>query len=546
VLRDTTPGHPGTNVTISGTTDGTTGDQVDLRCFVGNSGTDLTTGVPVQPDGSFSFSGDVQPLDPGTCRLRAVPHNDLTAYPPDSNPADDVFKGPLMAVSHFEGFPAPTGDSAAGGFDAGAWQLEGEFNVTTAGGCGLSALVLDPITLMRSTNLFACDASFPTGLAGTPTLKVDGKEAFLPTQHAPGTAPVQSGVTLDSNTGTLTLTEVDPLHFGDGTSAGVVLRRSSTIGTNGRVANVADEWTSLDRDAHTLIARYDNRFSSPPPANDNSFKFPGDTGFKRYATNDPAGAASAPASIYVKGSDSAVDGNLRYPQGALTYSSPPSSVLFLQGSTVAAPSTGTEFEMDYSRSIPSSGAVDIKFAYSNGFTQQELKDDAAIAEHAFTLASGGGGAGGGGGGGGSAPTTGAGGTGTPGTGGSSTGSAATPTFSATGSASTKKSGSGFLVATGQTVKCPKGGAACTVTVTATGVVPVSLAAARTKTLVIGRAKFTVAAGHSRMLTFRLNRKGAAALRKLKRFVARVTLRAHAGSGKTVTRTRRLTVKLPRR
>jgi hypothetical protein len=66
------------NVTISGTSNGTSSDSVDIRCYSddGSSGTPVqtvATGVPVNAGGSFSISVPLGNLGTSLCRLRAVP-----------------------------------------------------------------------------------------------------------------------------------------------------------------------------------------------------------------------------------------------------------------------------------------------------------------------------------------------------------------------------------------------------------------------------------------------------------------------------------------
>jgi hypothetical protein len=67
-LDDSGASSAARQITVSGTTDGTTGDAVDLNCHYGNavSGSagwyTLATSVPVGADGSFSYTGDISPI----------------------------------------------------------------------------------------------------------------------------------------------------------------------------------------------------------------------------------------------------------------------------------------------------------------------------------------------------------------------------------------------------------------------------------------------------------------------------------------------------
>jgi hypothetical protein len=79
----------------------------------------------------------------------------------------------------------------------------------------------------------------------------------------------------------------------------------------------------------------------------------------------------------------------------------------------------------------------------------------------------------------------------------------------------------------------------------TASVPAS-AAAKPKRTVIGRAHFTVPAGTSRKLTFKLNRTGAALLHKRKRMRVTVTVTSRVAGGAPTTTTKTATIKAPPR
>ena len=68
-----TDSHPAKTVTVTGTSNGTTGDTVDIRCYANafrwQGG---PNNIPVAPDGTFSTSMTTD-TPYGTCVLRAVP-----------------------------------------------------------------------------------------------------------------------------------------------------------------------------------------------------------------------------------------------------------------------------------------------------------------------------------------------------------------------------------------------------------------------------------------------------------------------------------------
>jgi hypothetical protein len=120
-----------------------------------------------------------------------------------------------------------------------------------------------------------------------------------------------------------------------------------------------------------------------------------------------------------------------------------------------------------------------------------------------------------------------------------------PALSAGGAPSAKAVGKTVVVSTGELLKCPAGGAPCSATVTATAIVPAQLARTKTKKLVIGRAKFTVPAGQGKKLSFKLNKKGAHALAKLKKMAVKLTIVARAGTGTPVNANKTIKIKAPK-
>src|ERR1700730_15810794 len=76
----TDQGQPGT---VRGTTNSrSSSDSVDLNCYAGQTLKTLADDVPVQANGSFSWSGPLTPIDDETCVVRAVPAGDGVDYPP--------------------------------------------------------------------------------------------------------------------------------------------------------------------------------------------------------------------------------------------------------------------------------------------------------------------------------------------------------------------------------------------------------------------------------------------------------------------------------
>jgi hypothetical protein len=120
------------------------------------------------------------------------------------------------------------------------------------------------------------------------------------------------------------------------------------------------------------------------------------------------------------------------------------------------------------------------------------------------------------------------------------------TVSTSGRAVTRARGATVLVDPGITVTCPDGDQSCTAVEVATGQVPASAARVKTRRLVIGRARFAIPAGAARRLTFKLNRRGARALRNRHRLRATVTVTSRVGQDQPTTSTKTIRLTSPRR
>jgi hypothetical protein len=111
----------------------------------------------------------------------------------------------------------------------------------------------------------------------------------------------------------------------------------------------------------------------------------------------------------------------------------------------------------------------------------------------------------------------------------------------------KIAGSTFLVKPGLLVACPSGGASCSGTIRATAKATKpknGRVATAAKKIIVGKAKFTIAAGKSKALSLKLTRKGAAMLDEAGRLRTKIEVVARAGSGATVTKKLTVVLKLP--
>ena len=90
----------------------------------------------------------------------------------------------MIAGSHYEGSGGSDADASGGGFYAWNSQLQGAWDVVSAGYCGIyDSYVLDPVTFKSSNALFYCNGGFFPNTGGSsprPYIKVDGTPAYAP------------------------------------------------------------------------------------------------------------------------------------------------------------------------------------------------------------------------------------------------------------------------------------------------------------------------------------------------------------------------------
>ena len=131
-----TDAQPATDVVVTGTSDGTVGDTVDIRCYwhadAWEHVPDPLVSVAVAADGSFSATLGTDDMY-GTCILRAVPH-DLPATSDAS-----LFTGPRVTTEWNTSSRVASGPNAGKVFDFFVlFQGENAVNdYTSATGCGL-------------------------------------------------------------------------------------------------------------------------------------------------------------------------------------------------------------------------------------------------------------------------------------------------------------------------------------------------------------------------------------------------------------------------
>lgn len=412
-------GFGGTNLSVSGTTDGSDTDTLDIRCYHGaHSFETLANNVAIS-GGSFStnppLSGLGGPAPLPACVLRAVPHGDSTDHPPGSA---STFTGPFLGQgSHFvDMISGGQNDGAQYDFDREQGAQRGLVALFAASdlGIGSANLWTQPL-LDPSQGIWFGNAFFyfqPTFEHTRSELRIDGVDAYGPASafDAFPEAKSESGFpslgyseTLNQTSGNLTVEDFEPIvtcanapgtypptsaSCSSFTSAGVLLHRTVTTTSSGRVIGIVDRWSSSDGRPHLLDVLYENDQESDDAggigaADDGAYQFPWrDSAFTGYATDATfGGPSSAPASfLYKTRADVDSAGDNVHPFGAVTFQSTPEEFHFLRGTSDVSYSALT---MRYLRSIPATGDCGLRFAYSDDFSEASVNSFAASAQSAL-------------------------------------------------------------------------------------------------------------------------------------------------------------------
>jgi hypothetical protein len=406
------------NVTISGSSDGTTGDNVDILCYnddgsTGTAHSTVASDVPVAADGTFSTSVPISDLvyptvefSTGYCRLRAVP----SGTSPTSGLS--AFAGPRALVGYLVKMVE---DDRLYDYYAESPQLTATADFDSYGSCGLAdSYLFDPtVTGQVASTGFFCNDFPETVAASDPSrsgAQVDGHPAYLPEQvglinlGAPGSPPLTiNSITQNPSNGDLTIVETDPLVLCSGnpfppdfgncksfTPSGVQVQRTITQTDDGHIVYIDDAYSSTDGASHTvsLLLENDQYFESSGTfgATANiSYEFPGQSTFSTHVAGDKVStSAPAPASILVE-NNTEPDGSTAGGRGAITYGQAPSGPFTFSADTAEAQGD-TVFDAPDTITVPATGSVPIRYAYSTEFTLAATQQDALAAEDHFQTA----------------------------------------------------------------------------------------------------------------------------------------------------------------
>jgi hypothetical protein len=363
--------------TVSGTSNGTTGGAVDLRCYHLNpDGTvgfaNVKQGVPLNADGSFSAVGNAGNVAFVPCVLTAVP---AAAFPTDLSP----FHGPQVSAattSTTVETAAPNAGKVYDYYDSATFpRAYADFG--SLGRCGLEDMaVFGPRAAgqlqQNAIRTFYCNAGYvdnvQLGASGPyrSGVTVDGVNAYFASgAHDIDSAQIFPGlahtVTYDGTTmrivehdslvrcpANVTDANTDGTNCGGAfTALGVSVTRTTTVSHDGRVVAIADDWRS-STGPHAIGLLQDQDFA--PGAGANVYRFPGQTAFaslpSMYA-HVALPAAGAPVSLLNRAS-AATDG-FAAPVTSITMSPAPDDA-------ISQANDSSRFVLHFAFGVPASGA----------------------------------------------------------------------------------------------------------------------------------------------------------------------------------------------
>jgi hypothetical protein len=384
-------------VAISGTTDGTTGDEVDLRCF-SNAGTSsqlVAGGVGVAADGSFAVPAvDLETMQGRVCRLVAVPAGSI---PGDLTP----FSGPVMATGEAYDGSYGRGPSDDPLYDYYAWPVQqtAAFDYTSASQCGIYDGYLFDSSLTETAQTYYCNDGFraePYGFERT-ALQVDGSNAYMgfsanwffnsasnmPTvSHSVSQNPLNGDTTIQESDAIATCPDdtfpPTPESCPEFIDTGVRLDREIAQTDDGHLTTITDHFVSVDGKPHSIDDLTENEQSFNDHADELGYRFPGQAGyFEPQSGQTVSFPDSAPGTIYLR-VEGAPDGDTETGRGAIVFGDPTGPAMF-----VGIYPESSVFYFHQTASIPAGGSATKRFAYAQGYGQTEVEALARKAEAAF-------------------------------------------------------------------------------------------------------------------------------------------------------------------
>lgn len=422
--------NPNQTMPVAGSSDGTTGDKVDIRCYLngepaGNAGGVAVggiaggspgifqgadgTGIAVNADGTFSADVPLSDFDGHSCELLAVPHSDTDTFPPQGT----SFTGPRIGISSFTTFRLTSGPNAGDAFDYSFADaaLGAGSGADSLDNCGPFVGLVDPTPPMQAEagpQLLDCGGQFydtpanfllgPASNPGRSEIVVDGQTAYgsysamAVNPDLPGFPVLNARVdAFDPSNGDAQTSDSESLVkctpnnvYGPSATdctayapTGVSVTRVSQFTNQGRVQTVTDTFTSDDGAAHTVNLLYEDDLNSLTAA----WELPGDSTFTPRSTGDiGAAVATAPGTAFVAADPSQAP-SLNNPVAALTFSVPYSSVQFNNN---LWPNLEETALFNFERAVPAGGSTSVTWSYATGSSTAEVAAEAATARADLT------------------------------------------------------------------------------------------------------------------------------------------------------------------
>jgi hypothetical protein len=395
---DTNTGDP-QPVDIEGTSDGTRGDHVNVRCYDASFGDfiDLTD-VAVEADGSFSVpDADLSPCSQTLFRLRAVPA--------DTDDFDwSTFAGPLFGNGYRNisyDLDQPVGRQLYD-YELRSVTADASNDYSSVSSAGLAVGDLfDSDTTPHGGSWEGVDTLQNGGRDGEPgrsEITIDGHDVYTPrgahdiNSGAAGLPPEMTVTSdaPDAATGELTIQETDPLVYcGDGSGdiadpdsdtaaacpeflpAPVQLVRTITESHGGLQSTIVDRFSATDAAPHALTLAYDNRLTHAA----GNIRFPGESAYSAHADGvTPSLGPDGQGAIFVEQNHGAPGPD--NVQGAIAYATRPDRAL-VQVKAVDN-SDQTTLQLQYTRTIPATGSAEVSQSYIQGFDRDDVATGAGV------------------------------------------------------------------------------------------------------------------------------------------------------------------------
>ena len=418
------------NLTITGQTNGTTGDLLDVECLYsadGGKADDKTvaSGVPVGAGGKFSVT--VALPDPDwACRLAALPSGS-TLSSLDVTP----FRGPELGA----GYEFTTQDASRRTYDyesdVAQLDLWNKVRSPSAGGLCLSYLTgADQNTNFsdysswgnyNNTGCTGAAALYGNDGGSRSELQVDGRNGYLgywaatggtgntsgqlysPSETPANRADISLQRSFNPKSGDTTVTDAenivqcratpDPYPATGGNCGGTVatgLRLNRTIQTSadGQQVTISDRYHSVDGRSHKLDVEYDNNTSEYDQYYQ-EWKLPGSNAFTYEAQGSPVSLGSSSlGTIYVQGGYAGYFDPYYNLPAAFTYTTQPSWAKFIYqpvGALYTSCDDKTTYPacdlvLDYQRTVPAGGSITITHIYTSAQSLVSVEELTTLSE----------------------------------------------------------------------------------------------------------------------------------------------------------------------